>query len=250
MNKVKIILIIAGMLLIVGVIGMVVTFSPYYEAGNIEESETKRLAEEDISALQIKARNTNIYFQPAGETEPRIEYTATGRNVEQETFEHFMDGETLIIEIKRKLFNFFKVDLFFQSTSTLHVFLPAEEWENIEASTINGSLEGERIDVSALNVHSTNGRIMLDSISGDIEAQTTNGRIDITTESLDQSMDLKTVNGGVTIHSNQKPNNVVLDLRTVNGSTKVFGTTDWDSMYGNGEHLIKARTTNGSISIE
>lgn len=255
MNKtknvlIKIVLILAGIFLIVGCIGMMVTFSSYSVAANVEESESFPLDTGEVKELQIDARNTDIYLQATDETESRIEYYAKGRNVKNEEITSSTEGETQTIVIKEEAFPFFKMDFLYQSKSTLHIFVPANELEKIKAYTASGTIEGQDLEIPSLEVQSSNGRITLKDISGELKAKTKNGRVNIETESFENPMDLETRNGRITINSNQKPTNAMLDLHTRNGSINVFGSKDWDISYGDGENQIKARTRNGRITIE
>lgn len=268
MNKKKMILTLAILLVIVGFIGMAASFSSYSKSANAEKSETIPLEMEAINELQIDTGNTSIYFRPVDEKGPRVEYYAKGRTVNYEKMTSSVEGETQVIKTRQNFFNFFDLDFLFQSKSTFHIYLPDNELEKITAETVNGVIEANDMEIPSLVASTTNGRITLESIIGNVDAQATNGRINleniageteakatngrinVVTEGFDFPMELETVNGKIVIQSNQEPTNATLDLRTVNGSINVFGSKDWDVSYGNGENKIKARTTNGGITIE
>ncbi|GAA0322840.1 MULTISPECIES: DUF4097 family beta strand repeat-containing protein [Oceanobacillus] len=119
----------------------------------------------------------------------------------------------------------------------------------VTANTNNGKIELASIQGNT-NVETTNGKVEAQDISGEMKAKTNNAAIHIDTESFDTPMDLQTSNGKITIISEQKPENATFDLRTNNGRIRVFDSKDWDVTYGDGETLIKARTSNGGINIE
>lgn len=119
----------------------------------------------------------------------------------------------------------------------------------ITAKTSNAKVTLDSVQGNP-NIRTTNGKINLRDISGEITAKTSNAAITIATSGFDYPMDLETSNGKVTIKSDQEPKNATLDLRTTNGSIRVFDSKDWNVTYGNGETLIKAHTSNGGIRIE
>ncbi|GIO25280.1 DUF4097 family beta strand repeat-containing protein [Oceanobacillus sp. J11TS1] len=119
----------------------------------------------------------------------------------------------------------------------------------VTANTNNAKITLDSIQGNT-NTQTTNGKITLQNISGEIKAKTKNAAMMIATQGFDYPMDLETSNGKINITSDQKPENATLDLRTTNGSIRVFGSKDWDITYGNGETLIKAHTSNGGIRIE
>ncbi|WP_152655492.1 DUF4097 family beta strand repeat-containing protein [Oceanobacillus sp. CFH 90083] len=119
----------------------------------------------------------------------------------------------------------------------------------VTANTNNGKIGIASIQGNT-NTETTNGRIEAQGISGEIKAKTNNATIHIETENFEYPMDLQTSNGKIHIISEQAPENATFDLRTNNGTIRVFDSRDWDVIYGNGESLIKANTSNGRITIE
>ncbi|WP_442961150.1 hypothetical protein [Pseudogracilibacillus sp. SO30301A] len=60
---------------------------------------------------------------------------------------------------------------------------------------------------------------------------------------------MNTDNGRIDVQSNKEPTNAILDLKTDNGKVRVFGESNWVTVIGNGENIIKLTTDNGSITI-
>lgn len=323
MIKGKRIIILAIFLLLIGIIGMVTTFSSYKQSAFYEESKSIPIDTNEINEIEVDAENTEIRLQAANGKNPRAEYTATGKKIKDQELHTSVDGGKLMIQIEENSFSFFDLDFLFRSKATLDIFVPEDIIDKINAKTTNtkiaavnlqvdalqlhtsnGRIEGENIETSLLDMQSSNGRIELNNIQGDTNVRTSNGRITlenvvgevkadtnnaklalhsiqgnanvkttngkidlqnisgeitaktnnaavtIATKGFDYPMELETSNGKITIISDQKPENATFDLRTNNGSIRVFDSKDWDITYGNGETLIKAHTSNGGITIE
>lgn len=123
--------------------------------------------------------------------------------------------------------------------------------------TVNGSVSADGLTADA-EVSSVNGDVSV-STAGVARARTVNGSVDATIgrNDWDGSLDLETVNGGVTL---RVPAGLNADLRasTVNGSvTTDFPVTVQGAMsprqlrgrIGNGGRTLELRTVNGSIEI-
>lgn len=319
----KRIIILAIFLLLIGIIGMVATFSSYKQSAFYEESESIPINANEINEIEVDAENTEIHLQAANSEEPRAEYTATGKKIKDQEILTSVDGDKLTIQIEETSFSFFDLDFLFRSKATLKIFVPEDTIDKINVKTTNtkiaavhlqvdelqlhtsnGRIEGKDIETSLFNLQSSNGKIELDNIQGDtnvrtsngkitleniigevkantnnakltldsiqgnVNVETTNGKVDlqnisgeitaktnnaavsIAAKGFDYPMNLETSNGKITIISNKKPENATFDLRTNNGTIRVFDSKDWDITYGNGETLIKAHTSNGGITIE
>ncbi len=128
----------------------------------------------------------------------------------------------------------------------------------LDLESTNGKIEVQAVtgDVKA---RSTNGRLRLDGVSGKIDASTTNGSITASVVDADKfkEMRLRTTNGSIKIYC-PKDINADVYAHTTNGSIEtefpitVSGTFNRKSLSGkinNGGKEIYLHTTNGSIEI-
>jgi hypothetical protein len=86
----------------------------------------------------------------------------------------------------------------------------------------------------SLNSRTTNGKIQIDWIEGTVDAETTNGSIEL--QGKAGKANLATTNGKIWIHGVEG----TVDAETTNGSIELHG----------GKQNINLRTTNGGIDIE
>ncbi len=141
---------------------------------------------------------------------------------------------------------------------TVNFWIKVPEETDIEASSVNGSVEAVAIDGQA-SIHTTNGKITAEEITGPVRAGTTNGRIFVVLNSseLEDDISLHTVNGSIKLVVDRDIEADV-DISTVNGSIstdfplKVQGKWGPKQVRGEingGGPLIQLETVNGSISI-
>lgn len=159
-------------------------------------------------------------------------------------------------------FNFTGRDL------TVNVYLPEKNYEFLQIEGDNGTIQAEQqsinnIDVkldngqvkmknlvtTMLKADLDNGKIYLENIEGEIFGKVNNGKIYLKTNHLDRSITLASDNGDIEIETDQQPTNAVLDIKTKNGDVSVFGSSNWDTVIGNGENKIKLTINNGDIKI-
>lgn len=280
MNITKKIILLASFLLIVGIIGTIVTF-PYGD----DEQTTRviNIAEMDYNQLKINADNASVTILSSENESPRVEYSS---NKENDYFNVETTGNTLNIDTEEKKLPFFNIDFLLFETPSIHVYLPDKLLESIQTKTDNGKITVSSIEATTISLNTDNGKINAEQIASNLHAETSNGKITlnqvagevnvitnngkieiqqaannivaktdngsitIRNENLGNSMDLQTANGKIIVYTGTEITNATLDLRTDNGSITVFDAKDWDTVYGNGENLIKMRTNNGSITIE
>ncbi|WP_040983725.1 DUF4097 family beta strand repeat-containing protein [Oceanobacillus jeddahense] len=253
MITVKRMIILAVFLLLIGIIGMVTTFSSYKQSASYEESESIPLDANEISEIEVDAENTQVRLHPADEEEPKADYTATGRKAETQELLTSIDGEKLTIQIKETPFSFFDFDFLFRSNATLDIFIPEDMMESIDVKTSNskisaadlqidelqlrtsnGRIEGNHIEASSIDMQSSNGKIILENTQGDVYVKTSNSKI--TLDHIIGDVTANTSNGKIEITSIQGTANA----ETTNGKIEAY--------YISGE--MKAKTNNAAIHIE
>ncbi len=262
MNHIKKISIIAVVLIAVGVIGTAISYRFTDTSAQFEE---KTIDPESISTINIHADNADIEVKPnANGSEIQVELVSSKNwkgdlNVE-------LNGDDLTIETQEGN-KFFNIDIFNQ-TPKLYVHLPEKEFQTLQIRSVNGRLDvhhvtaaelraetdNGRINLSAVSaddvyVSSVNGKINLNGVEGDIQGETDNGALYLKTTTIHRQIHMESINGKIEIESDEKPTNVLYDVRTTNGKVRIFGSSDWDIKVGDGDHQIKLTTVNGNIEV-
>jgi len=141
-------------------------------------------------------------------------------------------------------------------TASYRIMVP--ENMDLELGALNGGISIENVH-GQIDTKTVNGGIKLERISGNVDAHTTNGGI---TAKLDgdrwsgKGLDLQTTNGGIKV-SIPENYSAELEAGTVNGNMKIdfpVKVQGWikksiKTTLGEGGAAIKARTTNGGVSI-
>lgn len=257
---IKRISIIALILLVIGIIGSIFTINTQIDQAEILEK--KMIHSSDFNNIELSTDNAVITLLPTdGETKVELSGNDSLHELEADVID---DTLKINVRTRNKLISF---DLFSKGL-TLTVFVPKKEYENIhiknnnghihvtdvegnkiQAETDNGRIELHNIFADVIKADTDNGKIDMKNIEGEIIGKTNNGRISLVTDDLNQSIDLHSDNGRVDIQSKNKPTNAVLDLNTENGRVSVFGKSNWDTVIGEGENIVKVKTSNGRITI-
>ena len=119
---------------------------------------------------------------------------------------------------------------------------------HVDANTMNGKIELKEID-GAVIAHSTNAKIELAKITGHIKARTTNGKIEFRNDTIDQNVNLKTVNAKIDVRLANKPEHAKFELSTTNAKTNLFGTSRNYDVFGDGTFEVKLSTANAKIEV-
>lgn len=264
MRNVKKVIMAALLLIVVGGIGAIITFSLSDEMTFAAESEVD-LA--NIEKIDIQIDNGSVTIHPTDAAQARINLEGIVTEGDEPNFSVETVGDTLMIQVKEKR-RFIRLT-FFTGSPSLDIYLPEKSYESltaemsngafraedlavteIQVKTDNGSVTLDRIATETANVRTSNGKMDLNHVEGDVTGKSNNGAISFAAADLERNLDLETDNGSITIQTENEPTNAVIDARTDNGRITVFGNSDWDTMIGNGENEIRLRTNNGGITIE
>ena len=121
---------------------------------------------------------------------------------------------------------------------------------NVNLRTTNGRITASSITGEDLRFRTSNGRIEISDLVGDIDAQTTNGRITFNNETIEQQVSLQSSNGRIEVALSRTPTDVAFNLNTTNGRTTIFGNNNSTQQFGDGSYEVTLRTTNGRITVE
>ncbi|ALX48413.1 DUF4097 family beta strand repeat-containing protein [Lentibacillus amyloliquefaciens] len=264
MINAKRISIIALVLLVVGALGSLLTFQSLNDSTSVSEEET--FSDNNITDIEISANNEEVEVMSTEDRATKVELTGTSSEEIENYLSADVEDETLSIELKdKRLFDFFN---FIGTNLTLKVYLPEKTYNSLQADIDNGSFQVEQLsinnvegevdnghfdmkDIAAamVNVEADNGAISLENIEGKINGDVNNGEIYLKTNNLDHPLTLESNNGDIEVETDQEPTNAVFDIKTNNGEATVFGSSNWNTVIGNGDNQIKLTTNNGNINV-
>lgn len=278
--------IIAGILIIIGVVGAIFTYGVHVPQ---PFSEEKTIDSKNISTVQIQSDNADINIYESNEDHIKVILEGETSTNRKKHFTVDADDSVLAIRYKEKFYSWFHFDFFHVYKPVhLNVYLPEKEYELFEITNVNGEIivEKQKIndldvkttngdielnnirsnkvsvktsngdmelkDVAAPNIHvdSVNGSMLLNELEGDITGETNNGNFSVTTKDLERNIKLKTINGDMVIRTEREPKNTEFNVSVVNGDINILDKYTGSAKIGNGENLIELTTTNGDITVE
>ena len=258
---------IAIVLILIGVTGLfVVGYDDQMHTITVDAV----IGSEGIDQVFIRTSNQNIRIHHTADSEARV--VSSGMPSNATLISEVVDG-VLMIETRtpRQIqigVNFGSIRNLLMDPPSLDVYLPTIIYESVAIHSTNGRVEvfgfeihdlqiettNSRVEVHDIdgnvNVRSANGRLELSHLTGDIDAQTTNGRIAFNNDTIEQNVRLQSTNGSIEVTLSEEPSDTLFDLRTTNGRTAIFGNNNSTQQFGNGSFEVTLRTTNGSITVE
>lgn len=264
MNRTKKLTIIAFVLIIIGTIGSLLTYNLLDRPDFI--AEEKIIQDDNITEIDIRADNAKINLMPSEDGSVKVMLTGRARTKDNLSVNTADDRLSIGLnnEESKKIFNIGV----FEPDFELSVYIPERQYEAIyidldnggikasqiqadyiEANSANGIIEMGGISADEVKVNSENGKLILWDIKGKITGESANGMISLKTDRLDSPVQLESDNGTIEIHTNNEPTNVTFDAETQNGRIDILGDNNGNLRIGDGENLIRLRTSNGSIVV-
>ncbi|MDM5357140.1 DUF4097 and DUF4098 domain-containing protein YvlB [Peribacillus sp. B2I2] len=254
--------IIALVLLLVGVIGSLFTFSQVMDQKATTEEKT---ISEIVTDVQIDTDNAVVEILPTKDKETRIELVSKGVNVSKLDFTADVEGKKLSVKLEdRSTFSFG----FHIQSLHLKVFVPDKSYksfvvesdngkmqisglksENLMVESQNGRVELNDIVTEKVEVKSANGKLDLNNVEGKLVGSSNNGKITLVTKDLDRMIDLECNNGKIMIKTENEPTNTTFDVHVDNGKVDILGKHEGNTVIGKGENLVKLEANNGKIEI-
>jgi DUF4097 and DUF4098 domain-containing protein YvlB len=133
--------------------------------------------------------------------------------------------------------------------------------DNLQVETVNGGIRISDVTGDSIRVETTNGTIDLTNILGALNAETTNGNVNVVMSSWkDERLSLSTTNGNISLQLKGEDINAELDAKADHGAVSVddsFGVNVERQMMsqrargtiGKGGEQIGLKTVNGSIRV-
>jgi DUF4097 and DUF4098 domain-containing protein YvlB len=224
--------------------------------------------DQSYNNIQITSDNATVELLPSKSEETKVVFSGKSKKRTKYNFSADVNGDTLEIELLEKRWDF--IQFGFSSLNTkLTVYVPEKEYNELKTElengriivenahfkdaflvTNNGSIQLKDIQAENVNVESDNGQILMEEVDGKIKAETNNGRIIFLSTNLERSIELETDNGFIEIQTDKEPQNATIDANVDNGKIDIFGSSNKQSIFGNGENLIKLETDNGKITVK
>lgn len=213
------------------------------------------MTKDKFDKVDIEIENGMLVIFPSEDGKMHVDIT--DKNYKQQLAVDIVN-RTLVISLKEEstLWGIFRITRS-TNTPTLNVRLPDRLYERIQISSENGSITGERLFATLLELEAENGRIDFSGIgAGRFTVNSENG--DIRLKSVQaKNIEAETDNGELVMHEIQCGN---IEANSANGAitlTEIDGDvqarTDNGRIHlltGNLDRVIELETDNGAILLE
>ncbi|KKK39232.1 hypothetical protein WQ57_05580 [Mesobacillus campisalis] len=265
MSNIKKISIVALVLLLVGITGSLLTVQAKTQSETIKEERI--FNNEHFSNIEIEGDNASVEIIPANNSTTRVELVGNAKKDREYTLDADIQKNTLAVTLNEKQLKFYNFG-FPDAALAIKVYVPKKKYDTLRAELANGSVTAEEMEIktatvktingeidlkgletSTVTAQSDNGKILLEDIEGDISGKIINGSISFVTDHLDRNVDFESLNGKIEIQTAKEPANATIDAEVSHGNVTIFGDSIRDTVFGNGENLIKLTTLNGDVTV-
>lgn len=235
--------------------------------GLVNKADEIVVKSNDYKNIEVLSDNASVEFISTKDDETKVEFTGRMKKKTKYNFTADVKGDTLSIELTQKHWNFIQFG-FSSMDIKLSVYVPEKQYNAINAEldngqidvkdmqaksihleTDNGFIQMKNIEAETVHVRTDNGKILMNEVEGKIDASTDNGRIVLITNNLDRPISLSTDNGLIEIQTDKEPTNATIEADVEIGKLSVFGKSNKQTIFGDGDNLIKLETDNGKISV-
>ncbi|WP_461206746.1 DUF4097 family beta strand repeat-containing protein [Clostridium sp. DL1XJH146] len=236
----------------------------YDEAIDIDNDDNYKLDLNDkgildigeIETIEINCVSTDIKIETVPEEKLKVQFKGTyfGNEKEKPTLEVSKRGKTAVIQVK--YLNSTKFDSITLAT-VLEIELPENYNGKIEINTVSSDLDIGEIKVEELKIGAVSGDITIESLQGELYAQTISGDVKVNFEELLNDISFNTTSGELSIKV-PDDSNFTFNLNTVSGevdsdlpiSFNSNSKTNIQGKVGNGQYNIKCSSVSGNINID
>ncbi|MBA7549900.1 hypothetical protein ES705_42403 [subsurface metagenome] len=257
-----------------------------FEGNSIDEVKTfdidkvKTFDVEQLKKIYIHSVSSDVSVFSTDEEDVKIHFygsSTAGSEKELPNLITNLEGNKLKIEIKYpKALLYYPKELFYNATVVLDVYIPQDYTGNInidtvsadvdmsgldlndfKCKTVSGDLRIESLGSDNLTLHTTSGDVDIVDFSGNLEADSVSGDIDVEYRVFDNNVDIKTISGKVKIDLPQYAE-FHLKTNTVSGEVVAkFPITiisfnkmnQLEGTVGTGDNRIVVDTVSGDIYI-
>ena len=271
MNQKRLTLIM-GILLIIGLIGSSVTNN----RDGVKTTFNDRIAINKLDTAEVNALNTIV--EGIGQVQVRptegeeILVTLEGKGGRRQIDKKFtltteIEKSKLTVHLEYNQFGFFNFS-FLSNLLQLTVYLPEKQYESLTINSDVGEVRVDQIQTRELKVdvsvgsieidqmisettklNSNVGTITVNHLEGSLEAQVNVGKVKLSSDTINQNIDLQVDVGSIEVELDNEPENVMFSTAIDLGSTKLFGDTMSSKLIGSGENLVNLSANIGDITV-
>lgn len=150
----------------------------------------------------------------------------------------------------RVMTNAIQGDNLYAHSDNGRIILENSAVQRVKASSNNGRVVVENCRGQQFKLDSSNGRVQLKDIDAQVEAYSSNGRIEAQFAQVSHPVSLKTENGRIELSTLRKLENVLIEGTTSWGSTTMYNVQTSRYEHGTKEHKVHLKTSNGKIIVE
>ncbi|MBS7530028.1 DUF4097 family beta strand repeat protein [Hazenella sp. IB182353] len=257
--------IIAFSLIVIGVLGAWFTFPISITSAPFKVD--KVISGKPIDTILFDSTEANLTIVPTDHSDIQLSLRGKGDKFNEKQFVVNTSDSTLKVTFQiedSKWYDFYT----WEQTPSLHVQLPKKIYQSLYIKNHNGSIEVTQQQIKEMNIHaangaiifkqiessqietsSVNGQIQMQNVTGNINGETVNGEIDLALSDLNRTLTLSSENGSILVKTKQKPVNNTIHAQTVNGRINLFDQYTGSAFFGEGDHRVQLKTTNGSIDV-
>jgi hypothetical protein len=207
------------------------------------------------TSLDVRIPNAEVVLEPSTDDQVHVRMTGSFFGTEP-TLDVRTDGGVTEVRggCESRLFSRCSIDLTVQLPRALPVTVAGENGRigasgltgRVDLSTTNGTIEADGT-VGRADLRTTNGDIRLTaSVSSAVQADTTNGSVELTFADAPDTVDAGSTNGSISVRVPVSGVTYLVTAQTTNGSVDTSAVPS-DST---SRRSITARTTNGGITVE
>ncbi|QFK72035.1 DUF4097 domain-containing protein [Pradoshia sp. D12] len=257
-------LIVAGILIVIGFSGALLTAKSFFSLQNENDKQTKQFQSSEIQSIDVNNTVGTIKLAETSGDEIIVETIGSKMSNPIKIEEN---GETLSITNEADHTISLGVN-FKKSSENITVYLPKKQYDRISASNEVGEITISQINAAHLNAESEVGSIHISDVSstsiiasselGNIKIQKYSGKlqvdnevgsIDISTDEITEPLIAKNELGEIDLTINQDPNNILITADSEIGSKRIFGKKTGSYMSGDGSITVQLSTETGSIRV-
>lgn len=246
MVKVKVLSLLGALLLIVGIIGVFLTYNATHETESI--SEQKVIEDKSFESIDIQVDNATVEVNSTDDETSGVELTGKrSKSVKSKFSAEVVNGE-LSIKLKDEHWKLFSFD-FFSPSLLLKVYVPEQQYRSLKISSDNGKINVDHLNAKEIYLSSSNGQLEMNDLSGlKLVGEVDNGKINAENLQIDDGINVKSNNGTIELKHvaasliNTETDNGKIMLDEVEG--EIIGKTN------NGRILLSVKDLDRSIELE
>lgn len=266
-------IIAAIILLLIGAIGMGLTYKSANEIVTVNETQT--IDYDDINSITINSSFSDIEIIGTDE-QMDDNITLVGKstknnkpslNIKVDKNKKHIKIDTEQGSFNNNWFNFnfnfskkqvvLKVYVPEQLANTLKLDTVSGDMtiKNVEANllnidTVSGDVKGDLLQFKESEIDSVSGNVNFNQMSGAVRADTTSGDVILAMKELNHTLEIDTTSGNVNVMTEKEPQNTKFTIETISGVLNLFDKYSNQSSVGDGSVQVDIETISGDIILK